>query len=170
MERLLINIEDVREYGDIDPNYDEDRFNIFLRGIQRKNLREFLTPQLYLDMMNNISVTKYTELVGGKQYVYEGDTIEYLGLKPILCYLWLAKACREGEQFITNYGAVSFDNNTQEMFRRSDSKERIAQDHMQTAQHYMNEAIRFLDTNYTTYPLWERRIEKQGTQFSMFKI
>lgn len=170
MERLLINIEDVREYRDIDPNYNEERFNAFLRDIQRRNLRDFLGSSLYLDMMNNIAESKYTDLVEGKEYTYESETIEYLGLKPILVYLWLAKVAREGEQYITNYGPVNFDNNTQEMFKQSANKERIANDYMATSQYYMNEAIRFLDTYYTTYPLWKRRIEKKGTQFTMFKI
>lgn len=170
MELLLINKADVRQYRSIDPNYDEEKFNGFLRDIQRRNLRDFLGHALYLDFMNSITVEKYIDLLNGKEYTYSDETIEYLGLKPILVYWWLAKASREGDNFIVNYGTVQFTDNPQEQFRSSRDKERIAQEHMQTAQNYANEAIRFLDTNYTTYSLWKRKAESKGVKFTMFKI
>lgn len=170
MERLLINIADVQVYHNIDPEYNDERFNAFLRGIQRRNLKDFLGDALYLDMMTNYTQSKYTDLISGKQYTYSDETIEYFGLKPILVYWMLAELTRKGDNFLTTYGSVEFTDNPQQQFQHSKTKELIALEYMNTAQGYENDAIKFLDTYKSTYTLWDTKDQKPGTQFTTIKI
>ena len=170
MDRLLINIEDVRKYRDIDPKYDLERFNGFLMDIQRRNLRDLLGAGLFRDFMQNSTQTKYTELLSGKSYEYDGETIDFYGLVPVLVYWILAKMTREGDIFQANYGSVEFVNNPQQNYQAAKMKEAIAQDYMISASEYENEVIRFLDENQSTYTLWDTKKETTGLQFTTFKL
>lgn len=170
MDKLLINIEDVRKYRDIDPKYDQDKFNGFLRDIQRRNLRDLLGPALYRDFMENSTSTKYANLLNGTNYEYDGDTIDYYGLIPVLVYWILAKMTREGGLYNANYGPVEFVDNPQQNFQTAKMKESTAQDYMISASEYENEVIRFLDEHNTTYTLWEYKKQSSGTQFVTFKL
>lgn len=170
MERLLININDVRAYRDLDPKYDGERFNAFLRDVQRMNLNEFLGDAMYYDFMQNITDANYANLLNGTTYTFQSKTVEYMGLKPILVFWWLAKAVREGDHFLVNYGNVEFMDNPQQNYQNAKTKEIIAGDHMISASRYQNKAIQFLDENKTDYPLWESKKKVKGTNFTTFKL
>lgn len=170
MERLLITINDIRKYHDLDPNYDEERFNGFLRVIQQRNLKSLLGDALYLDLMTNHTQVIYTNLINGEQYTYGNETIEYFGLKPVLCHWWLGDVTRKGEAFLTNYGSVEFVNNFQQQFQGARLKEAIASEFMRTASDYANDVIQYLDEKSSSYPLWDSKPKEPGTQFTILKI
>lgn len=169
-DQNLITITDVQGYRRIDPKMPTEKFNAFLREVQRRNLKDFLGDALYLDLMNDYSAQKYVDLISGKTYTYQNETIEFYGLKPILVYWWLAIAAREGSMFLSNYGAVQFVNNPQQQFESSKEKERIALGYLETAGGYKNDAVKFLDTNYADYPLWETKGQTKTNNLTTFKI
>ena len=170
MEALLISLNDIKTYDRIDPKFSDERFNSYLTRIQQRNLRDFLGDALYEDFMQNLSSEKYQTLLNGAKYEYNNESIRYYGLKPLLIYWWLSVYVREGSMFNTGYGSVEFANNTQQNFQASKEKERTALDHLGMAQKYQNDAIKFLDTNFSTYELWEGKEVKSGVQFTMFKV
>jgi len=170
-EVSLITITDVQAYRKIDPKFNQAKFDAFVRDIQRKNLRSLLGSALYYAFMNDDRTSGvYADLLNGKVYEYQGETIEYYGLKPYLCFLWLSIAAREGDLFLTNYGSVQFVNNQQQSFETAKEKEKIAAGYMETAQGYENDVIKFLNENSSDFPLWEGDTEKSTTQFVTFKI
>jgi len=170
-ESALITITDVQTYRRVDPKFDTVRFDTFEQETRRKNLRNLLGDALYFAFMADARTEGiYADLLNGKSYTYQGNTIQYYGLKPYLCYLWLAIGCREGDLFMATYGAIQFTNNQQQSFESAKSKERIATDYMQSAQDYANDIIRFLNENSSDYPLWKSNSETKPTEFLTFKI
>jgi len=170
-EVSLITITDVQTYRKIDPKFNQVRFDPFVRDIQRKNLRGLLGDALYYAFMNDArTIGIYADLLNGKVYEYQGNQIEYYGLKPYLCFLWLAIAAREGDLFLTNYGSVQFVNNPQQSFETAKEKEKIAASYLETAQGYENDIIKFLNENSSDFPLWEGDAEKSTINFITFKI
>lgn len=170
-ETILITNAEVNNYRQLDSKFETERFDAFAMETQRKNLRGFLGDALYYDFMaDNRTSGKYLDLLSGKNYTYQGKTIRFYGLKPALIYWWLAIATREGDLFQSGYGAIQLVNNPQQNFETSKEKERIAAGYMETAQDYINDAIKFLDTNAATYPLWESTQEQNTTNFVSFKV
>jgi hypothetical protein len=170
-ETTLITISDVQAYRRISPTFDVNRFNSFLTGVQRENLKGLLGDALYYAFMADTRTAGiYKELLDGKSYSLDGETIQYYGLKPILVFWWLAVATREGDLFHSNMGAVQFTNNPQQNFETAREKERIATGYMQSAQSYANDCIKFLNANASSYPLWKSTEEANETNFLTFRI
>lgn len=170
-ETQLISINDIQTYRRIDPKFDVNRFNAFVTDVQRKNLRNLFGDALYYAFMNDARTGGiYYDLLTGKIYTYESNTIQFYGIKPFLCYCVLAILARESEMFISTYGAVEFVNNSQQSFEKSKEKERIAVGYMETAQYYANDVIQFLNEHSTSYPLWVINSEKKTTEFTTFKL
>lgn len=170
-ETQLISISDVQEYRKIDPKLNEDRFNSYVNEIQRINLKDLLSPPLYYDFMNSDRTAGvYKDLLDGKSYVYNGNTIQFYGLKPYLCYLWLAIYTREGELYHSAHGAIQFMDNPQQNFAEAKKREQIAQNYMQIANDYANEIRQFLTGNSNEYPLWEFENEGNSSEFISFRI
>ena len=170
-ESALITITDVQTYRRVDPKFDSNRFAVFEQETRRKNLKGLLGDALYYAFMaDSRNAGIYAELLNGKSYSYNAQTIQYYGLKPMLCYWWLTIAARESEMFQANIGAIQLVNNTQQMFETAKEKERIAAGYMETAQGYANDLIKFLNTNAATYPLWEGKGEKNPVNFVSFRV
>jgi len=169
-ETTLITITDVQVYRQVDAKFSVPRFNSMLTDVQRNNLRGLLGDALYYAFMaDQRTVGAYAELLNGKTYLSNGNTIQYYGLKPLLAYWWLAIAARESELFLSNIGAVQFVNNPQQNFETAKEKERIATGYMETAQGYANDTIKFLNANASDYPLWQAGSETNKVNFITFR-
>lgn len=170
-EIALITNSEVQEYRRISSSFDATRFDGFVKEAQRKNLRGLLGDALYYAFMLDARTSGiYKDLLDGKIYTYNNNSIEYYGIKPYLIYIWLSIACREGDLFVANVGAIDFVNNPQQNFESAKSKEKIASDYMQTAQGYGNDIIKFLNENASDYPLWSNTDENNITEFITFKF
>jgi hypothetical protein len=166
-ETSLITIADVQVVRRISATFDQLRFDTFVQEIQRKNLRNVLRDELYQAFMADDKIAGiYADLLNGKEY----DDIKYYGMKIILCYWWLAIAAREGDLFQSNLGAIQFVNNPQQSFETAREKERIAVQYMETAEGYVNDMIKFLNFNSSSYPLWQSANEKNESNFLSFKL
>lgn len=172
-EALLITNADVQMYRRIDPNIEAGRFNSFSLEIHRVNLRDLLGSALYYDFFlghPNASGTPYNKLLNGDTYTTGGETCQYYGLKPVLSYWWLSKYTNEGDLFTSNYGAVDFVNNSQQMYQAAKDRDRLVSEYTQTAAIYANEVVRFLNNNASLFPLWDNGNEINPTDFIMFKV
>lgn len=170
-ETALITITDVTGYRSVDTKFDSTRFAAFVGEIQRINLRGLLGDSLYLAFMNSDRATGiYADLLNGKDYTYESETIHFYGLKPVLCYWWLSLAAREGDLFMSQVGAINLVNNPQQNFESAKQRDQVAIQYMQTAQQYANDVIKFLNENTLSYPLWKSTSEVSKTNFTTFKI
>lgn len=170
-ETTLITISDVQEFRKIDPKFNSDKFNAYVKEVQRKGLRNLLGDALYYAFMNSDRLTgTYETLLNGTTYTYSNQTIEFYGIKPFIIYHWLSIATREGDLFLTTHGAVNFTNNPQQHFEQSKEKQRIAAEYIDTANMYANDTIQFLNEHTSDYSLWKSEIETSNAEFISFKI
>lgn len=172
-EISLITVSDVNGFRKIDSKWSsqQTRFDSYVNDIQRKNLKLLLGDALYYAFMESDRASGiYYDLLNGKTYTYNNQTIKYYGIKPALCYWWLAIACREGDLFLSRQGAIQFVNNPQHNFETAKEKERIATGYTETAEAYANDIKKFLNENSELYPLWDSVGEENTSNFISFRI
>lgn len=170
-EAVLITLNDLQAYRQIDAKFNTARFNSFAQETQRKNLRNLLGDELFYEFMEDDRTSGvYEKLLNGEAYQVNGKTIQYYGIKPALCYWWLSLAAKEGDLFMATYGAVKFANNPQQHFESAKEKNKVSADYSETAQYYANDIIKYLNNNSTNYPLWTRDVEKSPKSFISFRL
>jgi len=164
-ETVLITKADVEEVRDINKLYNQSRFETFAKEVQRVNLRDLLGSAMYYDFFENIAVQKYVDLLDGKTYEYNGETIQYYGLKPLLVYWWLALNIREGSLFIGKQGVVEFTDNPQQHYKASAIASSIGKDYLGSAIIYSNNVKQFLDCHSSDYDLWDVKPKQKRTRY-----
>lgn len=158
-ETQLITITDVRGYRDISANMDTARFNNYVTDIQRNHLRKLMGHAMYYDFWSKYPDSGvYDDLVNGATYEYGGNTIQYYGLKPYLCYLFLSVFIIEGDTFHVDYGNAIFTDNPQDHLVRQPyrNREEIRDYYISQANGYKCEITDFLNNNSSDYPLWQQ--------------
>lgn len=177
--KILLKKADVEEYRNISGNFNQDKFDAFALDIQRVPLREFLDDVLYNALINDLTAgglptaTRFTDLVDGKEYEFNGDNIIYFGLKPFLSYHWLGLNVREGDYFQADYGNIQYVENPQDNMTKISQKtiDRINSGYMKNVTSYRNNIAQFLNENSSTYPEWNGKTEnKSKTGFNMFTV
>lgn len=179
MAKIILKNTDVQEYRDISANYKQERFDSFALEVQETQLRELLGDGLYYALVNDLDANgepqtqKYTDLVDGKEYVYDNETIFYFGIKPFLSYHWLALNMREGNVRQADYGNVVFDDNPQDNMVSVSQKQidRVNAHLMTNVTSYRNNIVRFLNENDSEYEQWDGKTDtKSKSQFNSFTI
>lgn len=150
----LLTISDVRAVRKISMSFDTDRFETFAQSAQDENLRIWLGDGLYYDLIENYTDEKYQTLLNGTNFLKDGDTVKFFGLKKYLAYVWLSIFAIEGDEFQSDIGTVNF-NPTQPTHYMPKNKKVTADKYQSSAIIYKNNCIDFLDVNKSTYPLWE---------------
>ena len=171
-EQILITVANVQEYRNISNRWNDseinERFNSYALEVQRINLRELLKPALYLDLVNKYPDGGiYDDLVNGVEYIYSNETIKFEGLKPFLCYHWLAIETNEGDLFHSTYGNIDFVNNPQQNFNQSKLKLQAVQRYIENANSYRNDIIQFLNEKSSIYTLWKGDNKTRKTNFQI---
>lgn len=162
----LFTITDVRGYREVDANFSTVRFASYLKEVQEVHLKNLLGQALWYDLFIHITDTKYTELLGGKVYTYNLESIYYPGLKPWLVWNWLLKNIHEGNINHTNRGTLQFNPETAIQSEKYQIQQTIGayQLNIKTEE---NNIKRFLNENYTNYPLWDIESEDKTTGLSI---
>ena len=148
----LITIDDVRKHRQLAKNFDTVKFSTYVNDVQTYFLRDLIGKALYLKLITGLSETtpepKWTELLNGKIYTNNGEIIEYLGLKPFLCYHFLAVFGREADTNLTEAGSVSMSGAN---YRPSNDRGEIEEIHKVRATYYGNEILEFLSVFRSVY-------------------
>lgn len=163
----LITITDVRTKRDVDTSYDETRFNGFLEEIQNNDLQELLGAALWLDFFKATPDSGvYDLLLNGEEYICQGETILYPGLKPYLIWAWLSVLPLEGNLHHTQSGDVSYLrdvttspnkavlNQAKENYKRNMLVEQ-------------NKIVQYLNTKSSVYPLWNSTNQTDQTKMQI---
>jgi len=127
---------------------------------------------MYLDMMNNMTATKYIELLDGKQYTPNGsaDAIYFNGLKMVLKYYVYARLLVVDGVKSTNSGFVQKSLENSERISGSQRTQMIAQTRS-GAKAYEDELRAFLCNYPDIYPLYCAGVRKnRGHGFRMKAI
>ena len=159
MSDLLIDITDIKKYRDISSNIDSSRIDSQISSAQIEDLRAVLGDPLYLDFVTKVfdtgsaDYTKYQELLNGKQYTYEGNTIEFYGIKPMLVRYAYANIVRTQNVNVTRFGVNRKLTDQSEPIEKADLSNEI-RDAKNHALVYQENTIKFLTNNTTDYPLY----------------
>lgn len=165
----LITLSDVRAVRKISQSFDPERFETFAQSAQDENLRVWLGDALYYDLVENYTDEKYQTLLNGENYVKDGDTIKFFGLKKYLAYVWLSIFAIEGDEFQADIGTVNFNPN-QPTHYMPKNKKVTGQKYQSSAIIYKNNCIDYLDVKKTTYPLWDGGLKDFRSKFKFRSI
>ena len=89
-----------------------------------------------------------------------------------LCYLWLAKAILRNDFYISDYGNVAFDLDSQSNLNRASNRDRkyIKDQFLEAATAYRNDIVQFLNEKSSTYTLWYGKKKANRTRFAFKHI
>jgi hypothetical protein len=166
MDKLLINIDDVKRFRPISKEVGQDRFAPYVYEAQNNDLQPVLTPALFADFVARFDQTAdgkyeaYQELLTGKTYTPTGQAhpIIFEGIKPMLVYYSLARFVENQQLNITRFGIVQ--KNIQESEPVSEkSITNLVATLRSNGLVYENKVVEFLRNNQSTYPLFQGRAE-----------
>lgn len=165
---LLITIDDIREYRPVSM-LDAKRVDPYILEAQENDLRPVLGDALYFDFLANIDTTKYRDLLNGKTYTINSNSVDFPGIKPMLCYYSLARIVINNPLNITSYGVVQKTVNESQPVDSS-TLGRLVTELRSVALSYQNRLKDFLSYNLTTYTLYNSRTtsETNSTGLNFF--
>lgn len=167
-EALLLTAEDFEPYKGMFNSDDFTTVERYLREAQELDLRPALGPALYYDLIKNRSEQRNIDLLDGKEYDYNGDTIFFEGLRPVLVYFAHARYIRSANVQSTSAGLVVKQTPESTPASEKTIAGMIAQSNS-AAVSYLNEAVRFLNENRADYTLWKSSVNarsKRGIKIS----
>ena len=149
---LLITFSEQQEIKPIASN-SEDRFAQIMEETQINELQDLLGFQLYQDLTQNPTDSKYVTLLDGTTFTYCNQTIEMQGLKTVLAHYFFANYTRE------NGLQDTFSGHRIHQFPESNpindvDKKKIESRARETAYKFWREVELYLNENRTTYEYW----------------
>lgn len=153
MAEVLINRNDFELYKPLPKTVDWESLVPVILRMQRGQLRDLLGAALYYDVHTTQTGNNAT-LINGGAYSYEGNTIDFYGLKPaIVLYSWASFI--KGNDF-----KVTLSGNKKKRANESENADNLLimqeyQKALNEARGYMDEVLKYLITNRGTFPLWQ---------------
>lgn len=170
--RLIISITDFNDYKFLTQNLDSSDIEPVIFEAQEFDVAPVLGPTLYVDLLNNITATKYKTLINGETYTPTGGTapIFFRGLKPVLAYYTYARMIKANGLKSTNSGFVLKELENSIRISSTQLTELIAQARS-GAKKYEDDLRCYLNDHQTTYPLWGCTVQKnKGYGFRMKSV
>jgi hypothetical protein len=159
---------------------DDARILPFILEAQRLDLRPVLNDALYYAFVNDydtgtsvMATQIYIDLLNGKTYSYNNQTIQFDGVKPMLCYFTLARFVADNPVNITRMG-INVKRN--EFSDPADPRliQMTVNELRSAAVMYQNQVIQYLETLSSSYPLYDTgggsSNASRKTSFNFFKL
>lgn len=172
-KRVIITIKDLKDLRPL-AELDGARWEQFAVESQDQDLRPILGDALYYDFMTKWFLTAdpmytaYQELLNGKVYTLNGQSVYFDGLRPMVGYFTLARLVQNNPINITRYGVVT------KIVPQSQNVEatllrQVISELRSNAITYKNQVDLFLCENQTTYALFLGSDSAVKISFKMFK-
>lgn len=158
MSVLLINQQDIKIYRPT-AELEDARINPYILESQLMDLKPVLNPALFLEFISKFNLesdplyARYNELLFGKEYTYQGQTIRFEGVRPMLCYYTLARFVANNQAHITA-NSITVKTNAQSQPADPSIVRTMVNELRSCALNYQNEVVTFLERNPSTYPLY----------------
>lgn len=159
MDKQLITQQELGKYRPTG-KLEGTRVDPFIMEAQLSDLKPVLNDALYLDFIKKVfdtgaggDYTKYQELLKGKDWAYNGQTVRFYGVEPMLAYYSLARFCIGNPVNYVRYGMVQKSINQSEPVAPEVLREEV-RNLKSVAVGYQNSLILFLQQNKVTYPLY----------------
>lgn len=170
---LLITVQELKVFRPLSETVNKaTQLDPYIREAQDMDIEPVIGAALFEDMINNLTVEKYTDLLNGKQYENsEGKTVSFMGLKAALSYYAWSRYILYRNTQDTPSGMVT---KTNDFSTPVDSKV-IAQQSNQcklNGEKYLQDCIRFLKTFPAVYDLFDDGCRRKtgGNSFKMFSV
>jgi hypothetical protein len=154
---LIISLADLQQYRPVG-DLDNKRVDPYILEAQENDLRPILNDALYKDFVEKYSqatTPNYSELLNGKSWTYCGQTVQFNGVKPMLCYYTLARIIANNQINIVPYGVVQKVVQQSQPVDAGTLKMQISE-LRSVAIRYQNDLILFLENNISSYPLYNK--------------
>lgn len=169
MNDRLISITDFTNNKYISQNLDDRDIDPVIDEAQEFDLKPVLGRELYQDFLNNLTDTKYQDLLNGKEYTPTGYTssVKFQGVKEVLKYYVYARMVVLDGAKNTPSGFVQKTLENSERLSGTQRTQMIAQARSGAKAHE-DEMVFFLNNFYPDYPLWQSTLRKnKGYGFRM---
>ena len=164
---VLITLNDLKALRPT-AELDTVRWQPFAVEAQDQDLRPILGDGLFYQLMQTPSSAPYPNLLNGTTYTYNGQTIYFDGLKPMIGYFTLARLIQNNPINITRFGVVTKTVNQSQPVDAQVLRQ-VVNEMKSNAMTYKNQVDTFLLQNQTTYPLYIGSNSNINTSFRMFK-
>jgi hypothetical protein len=170
-ESIIITKDNIREtWANFDKNFKSEQVDPFILKAQQNDLKPFLGDALYFDFLENITDQKYVDLLNGTTYVYNGYTIYFNGIKPMLSAYSYARTLKNIDINVSR-GSVVSKSSEQSEKHENDLIYRRKTEAESEALRLQKELEQFLDSKKTDYPLWRLGTQEiKRTSFRILKV
>jgi hypothetical protein len=177
LDKYIISKSDILIYRPT-ADLDDDRIKPYILEAQRLDLRPVLNDALYYDFVNEFDdsgddmYANYLLLLNGTTYVYQGNTIQFDGVKPMLAYYALARFVTANQTNITRFGLTV---KTTQQSTPADGMaiKTLVNELRSAAIGYQTQVIQYLtekSSTFTLYPLGGDSTQSaRKTSFNFFK-
>ena len=166
---LLISRIDIAQYRQISDTVYDNVLNQHIIDAQFNDLQKLMGIDFYNDLIRNYGDVKYTTLLEGGTYTYQGVTYTNVGLKAVLVHYAYSRYVLFGGQTDTPFGYVEKLNNDSQQVSL-EGKKTISKMNEQVAFNYWENVNLFLERNAATYPLYKTGCVTQNRTFRISKI
>lgn len=169
VEKFLISKDDVAGRYPM-AEIPQGRFDMFVLQAQDLDLKPVLNPALYYDFITKYDSTgdamyaSYQTLLNGGTYTYGGQTIEYVGIKPMLCAFTMARFLPQQQVNVTRYSVVNKLNGDRSEPIDQARITYLVNNMKADGAKYQNDIVQFLSNNTTTYPLYNTAVSDPKSQ------
>lgn len=165
---LLISLEDFEPYKGITGNLPAIKVlqpHILLA--QQIDVEPILGTPFIVDILNNISTSKYQDLLNGKDYTNEnGDVTYFQGLRAVIVMYSYSRYILNKNVNDTAFGMVQKTNEFSQSVSES-TIVRLARNAESQAKFYEKQLVDFLNENEATYTLWKScKTKENGRGFA----
>lgn len=159
MSTYLITLDEIKAYKPISTNVNEiKQLKPFILEAQEFDLRPFLGDEFYIALLADFnaspSLSTYSDLFNGVDYVYNSDTYRNDGIKPMLIYYAYARYLNNAQSIITPNGIVSKSNDNSTP-ASDKTVARLVNQAFSGGKTYENRVLDYLVRNNADYPLYK---------------
>lgn len=172
-KRVIITLNDLKALRPL-AELDGTRWEQYAVEAQDQDLRPILGDALYYDLMTKFYLpldsmySAYQDLINGTEWTYNGDTIYFDGLNPMLGYFTLARLIQNNQINVTRFGVVV---KTTQQSTPVDAQtlRQVVNEMKSNAITYKYQVDLFLGQNQTIYTKYKGSENNFNTGFKMFK-
>lgn len=170
---LLISQEDIKRVRPL-AEIPHGRIDVYIREAQEYDFKPILGNAFYNDFKKNYNNTlssnyqSYQDLINGKEYIYNGDLVEWQGIKDMLSYFTLGRFIVGQPANITRFGVVQKTNENSQPIGVEQT--RLQSSEMRSiALSIKSDLVQYLEENNNIYPLYEcSESSQKATGFNFF--
>jgi hypothetical protein len=141
-------------------NIDRDEIIKYINEVQVKEIRKLLGDKMYFSLLENLSESKYIDIINEKNYTYSGYNYTHYGLKSVIAFFVKEKVVKNSHYKDTYSGHVIKESDFSRQISNGERKN-LAKEYRETAFSYYELVDDFICRNINVYDYcYSRRSNK----------